>query len=67
MVRAVRGALLTCDQAVKTIIMDLDVKMKFILQDLDDTHLFIDVTKIDIVQERLEEILEENTYRVDLA
>lgn len=65
--RAIRGALLTCDQAVKTIIMDLDSTMKFIIEDLDETHLFIDVSKIDIVQERLEQILEENTYRVDLA
>jgi TFIIH basal transcription factor complex TTD-A subunit len=67
MVRAIRGALLSCDQAVKTIIMDLDNSMKFIIEDLDDTHLFIDANMIDVVQEKLEEILENNTYRVDLG
>lgn len=64
MVKAIKGVLLECDQAVKTIIYDLDAKLKFIIHDLDDTHVFIDGTKLQIVQERLQDILEENTYRV---
>jgi TFIIH basal transcription factor complex TTD-A subunit len=65
MVKAIKGVLLECDQAVKTIIIDLDSKLKFIIADLDETHLFIDSTKVKMVQERLDEILEENTYRVE--
>ncbi|KAH6560471.1 hypothetical protein BASA50_009638 [Batrachochytrium salamandrivorans] len=63
MVRAVKGVLLECDQAVKQIIKDLDNQYHFIIEDLDDNHLFIEAAKVDMVQERLEEILEENTYR----
>jgi tetrahydromethanopterin S-methyltransferase subunit G len=35
----------------------------FIIEDLDETHLFIDTDHIDEVMERLDEILEENTYK----
>jgi TFIIH basal transcription factor complex TTD-A subunit len=66
MVKAIKGVLLECDQAVKTIILDLDAKLKFIIADLDETHLFIDSTKVEMIQTRLEEILEENTYRIEL-
>ncbi|KAI8925677.1 TFIIH subunit TTDA/Tfb5 [Entophlyctis helioformis] len=58
MVRALKGVLLECDQAVKQIIKDLDVQLNFIIEDLDDTH-------VDLVQERLDEVLEENTYKVN--
>ena len=42
MVKALKGALLECDVAVKQIILELDSKMHFIIEDLDETHLFID-------------------------
>jgi TFIIH basal transcription factor complex TTD-A subunit len=65
MVKAIKGVLLECDPAVKTIVLDLDSKLKFIIADLDETHLFIDSTKVEVVQQRLDEILEENTYRIE--
>ncbi|KAL2916163.1 hypothetical protein HK105_204254 [Polyrhizophydium stewartii] len=60
MVRAVKGVMVECDPAVKQIIKDLDTQHHFIIEDLDETHLFIDASKIEMVQERLEEILEED-------
>ena len=57
--------MIECDQAVKSIILDLDSKLKFIIEDLDETHLFIDASKLEEVQETLENILEDNTYRVE--
>jgi hypothetical protein len=65
MVKAIRGCIIECDQAVKSIILDLDSKLKFIIEDLDETHVFIDVSKLEEVQEKLENILEDNTYRVE--
>ena len=64
MVTAIKGALVECDSAVKSIILDLDSQIKFVIQDLDDTHLFIDGSKLPEVRERLEEILEENSYKI---
>ncbi|XJO77053.1 hypothetical protein BDV3_001692 [Batrachochytrium dendrobatidis] len=58
MVRAVKGVLLECDQAVKQIIKELDSQLHFIIEDLDDTHLFIEAAKVELVQDRLEDILE---------
>lgn len=67
MVRAIKGCLLECDQAVKAVILDLDNTIKFIIEDLDDTHLFIQKDKAELVKQKLDEILEENTYRIDLG
>ncbi|KAI9097005.1 TFIIH subunit TTDA/Tfb5 [Phlyctochytrium arcticum] len=70
MVRATKGALLECDPAVKEIVLDLDNKRsdsgepRFIIEQLDETHLFIDLAVLDWLKDKLDEILEENTYRV---
>ena len=58
MVKALKGAILECDVAVKQIILELDSKMHFIIEDLDETHLFIDATQSEAIQENLENILE---------
>ncbi|KAJ3303729.1 hypothetical protein HDV03_003602, partial [Kappamyces sp. JEL0829] len=50
--------------SVKSIILDLDAQLKFVIDDLDETHLFIDASKVEMVRSELENILEENTYRV---
>lgn len=62
--RAVKGILLECDEAVKQIIKELDNELKFIIHDLDETHLFIDASHIETVKEKLNDKLEENTYRI---
>ena len=64
--KAIRGALITCDQAVKTIILDLNSTENFILEDLDETHLFIEHDKVDWLKEHLETVLEDNAYRVGI-
>lgn len=53
------------DPATKQILLTLNGEMQppFIVEDLDETHLFIDTDYIDEVMERLDEILEENTYK----
>ncbi|EGF77737.1 hypothetical protein BATDEDRAFT_91498 [Batrachochytrium dendrobatidis JAM81] len=58
MVRATILYLFTSDQAVKQIIKELDSQLHFIIEDLDDTHLFIEAAKVELVQDRLEDILE---------
>ncbi|KAJ3049308.1 General transcription factor IIH subunit 5 [Rhizophlyctis rosea] len=67
MVRAITGALIECDPAVRQILIDLDNQAppdeKFIIKKLDDTHLLIKSQFVDSVKEQLEDILEENTYR----
>ncbi len=65
MVKAIKGVFLECDSAVKSIIMDLNTQLKFIIEDLDDTRLFIDGSKLAAVQERLQQVLEENTYKIN--
>lgn len=60
------------DAAVKQIIIDLDKSFHFILSDLDETHLFvgerlkliIDGSLLERVRDKLDAILEENTYRI---
>uniref|UniRef100_A0A0W0F548 General transcription and DNA repair factor IIH subunit TFB5 n=1 Tax=Moniliophthora roreri TaxID=221103 RepID=A0A0W0F548_MONRR len=39
--RAVKGVLLTCDPAVKQILLIMNERQHFILEDLDDNHLVI--------------------------
>ncbi|CDO68466.1 hypothetical protein BN946_scf184919.g3 [Trametes cinnabarina] len=39
--KAIRGVLLTCDSAVKQILLALNEKDNFIIEDLDDHHLVI--------------------------
>ncbi|KAI8921155.1 TFIIH subunit TTDA/Tfb5 [Powellomyces hirtus] len=71
MVKARKGILLECDPAVKQIVQDLDNKRaeggegRFIFEVLDETHLFIDPSIVVWLQSKLEDILEENTYRFE--
>ncbi|KAJ3186582.1 TFIIH complex subunit tfb5 [Gaertneriomyces sp. JEL0708] len=71
MVKARRGVLIECDPAVKQIILDLDNKQeesgqpRFVYESLDETHLFVDPEYVDELRRTLDEILEENTYRME--
>ncbi|KAK4052458.1 hypothetical protein OIV83_002260 [Microbotryomycetes sp. JL201] len=65
MVKATRGVLVTCDPAVKQILLQLDEQQerdKFIIQDLDDTHLLVSGDKLEWVKQQLELELEKNNY-----
>ncbi|GAA5859000.1 hypothetical protein JCM8547_003962 [Rhodosporidiobolus lusitaniae] len=65
MVKATRGALVTCDPAVKQILLQLDEnagRHRFIIADLDETHLLIKPESVDRVRESLEAELEKNFF-----
>ncbi|GAA5897529.1 TFIIH complex subunit TFB5 [Sporobolomyces salmoneus] len=65
MVKATRGVLITCDPAVKQILLQLDESGqlgRFIISDLDDTHLLIAPDYVERVQDELELELEKNHF-----
>ncbi|GAA5921951.1 hypothetical protein JCM3775_003432 [Rhodotorula graminis] len=66
MVKATRGVLITCDPAVKQILLQLDQEerpsQRFLIADLDETHVLIAPDAVERVRENLEEVLEKNHY-----
>jgi TFIIH basal transcription factor complex TTD-A subunit len=60
MVKALKGVLITCDPAVKQILLQLDEEQRFIIQDLDDTHLLVSVGSVERLKNDLQEELEKN-------
>ncbi|KAI5477513.1 TFIIH basal transcription factor complex TTD-A subunit [Pseudohyphozyma bogoriensis] len=64
MVKATKGTLVTCDPAVKQILLQLEEtgKEQFIIQELDDTHLLVKADSMDRVGRELELELEKNNY-----
>lgn len=54
------GVLVTCDPAVKQILLQLDENDRFIIQDLDDTHLLVSADAVDRLKADLEMELEKN-------
>ncbi|KAL1938759.1 hypothetical protein VTO73DRAFT_11362 [Trametes versicolor] len=65
--KAIRGVLLTCDSAVKQILLTLNEKENFIIEDLDDFHVVIKADEEYRVRRELEAELEKNTYSLDSA
>ncbi|KAG0332320.1 hypothetical protein BG000_010122 [Podila horticola] len=61
----VKGVVIECDTSVKQIILGLNEKSHFIIEDLDDTHVFVDAGCIDQLREDIDQILNENTYKVE--
>lgn len=58
----------TSDPAMKQFLLYLDEKMalgkKFILKDLDDTHLFILAEVVHTLQERVGELMDQNSFPI---
>jgi len=63
--KAVRGVLLTCDVAVKQILLVKNQQQHFIIEDLDDFHLLIKAEEEDRIRRMLDTELEKNTYSLD--
>jgi len=63
--RAIKGILLTCDSAVKQILLVMNEKSSFIIEDLDEFHLVIKADEEWRVRRELEAELEKNTYSLD--
>lgn len=60
--KAIKGVLLTCDSAVKQILLTMNEKQSFIIEDLDDHHVVIKADEEWRVRRELEDELEKNTY-----
>ncbi|KAI8459296.1 TFIIH subunit TTDA/Tfb5 [Phakopsora pachyrhizi] len=77
MVRAVKGVLLTCDPAVKQLILSLNdnpnnynsndcyLSTPFIIQDLDETHVLVTNDCVNQVRAKVEAELEKNTFTLE--
>ncbi|KAK3685058.1 TFIIH subunit TTDA/Tfb5 [Podospora appendiculata] len=63
MPRAIRGVLIECEPAIKSIIVHLDsVNNDIIIEDLDEQHLVVKENMVHSLKQKLEERLRE-TYR----
>lgn len=63
MPRARKGALVQCDPSIKALIIQIDAERhSIILEELDDTHLFVDPTKVEFIKEELNRLLSKNIY-----
>jgi len=63
--KAVKGVLLTCDVAVKQILLAKNQEQNFVIEDLDDYHLLIKADEEDRIRRMLDVELEKNTYSID--
>lgn len=51
------GVLITCEPAIKSIIVHLDSEHHdIIIEDLDETHLFVKENMVQVLKQRLEEV-----------
>lgn len=59
MVRATQGTLITCDPAIKSILLKIDADNgnKYIMEDLDETHLFAKEATLPEFKEKLAKVL----------
>jgi len=62
MVNVTKGILVECDPAMKQFLLHLDEKRSlgssFIIQDLDETHIFISADVLDMLQDRIDELMD---------
>jgi len=65
--RAIKGVFITCDSAVKQILLALDERpgQSFIIEDLDEFHVLIRADEEQRVRRELEAELEKNTYSME--
>lgn len=49
---------------MKQLVLSLNERDQFIIEDLDETHVFIDASYVDTLQERFDVALEENIYKL---
>ncbi|KAG9283015.1 general transcription factor IIH subunit 5 [Astyanax mexicanus] len=68
MVNVLKGVLVECDPAMKQFLLYLDetsaLGKKFIIQDLDDTHVFILAEVVPILQEKVGELMDQNSFPI---
>uniref|UniRef100_UPI00006835E4 general transcription factor IIH, polypeptide 5 n=1 Tax=Homo sapiens TaxID=9606 RepID=UPI00006835E4 len=61
-----KGMLIECDPAMKQFLLYLDesnaLGKKFIIQDIDDTHVFVIAELVNVLQERVGELMDQNAF-----
>ncbi|KLO18237.1 nucleotide excision repair TFIIH subunit [Schizopora paradoxa] len=60
--KAIKGVLLTCDSALKQILLTMNEKQSFIIEDLDDNHVVIKADEEYRVRLEVEAELEKNSF-----
>jgi len=64
-------AFLCSDPAVKQFLLHLDEKIilgkKFVIDDLDETHLFVSAEIVPVLQEKVWEIMDNNSFNTAQA
>lgn len=57
------GTLIECDPSIRALILTIDQRNDdIIIEELDETHLFIDSSKVEYVKQELAKLLDENTF-----
>ena len=55
---------------MKQFLLHLDEKLelgkKFVTEDLDDTHLFIDSELVDLLKEKIDDLMEKYSYKAEI-
>ncbi|XP_067845254.1 general transcription factor IIH subunit 5 isoform X1 [Heptranchias perlo] len=68
MVNVLKGVLIECDPAMKQFLLYLDdtnaLGKKFIIQDLDETHLFVLAEVVHILQEKVGDLMDQNSFPI---
>ncbi|KAH0622409.1 hypothetical protein JD844_024702 [Phrynosoma platyrhinos] len=68
MVNVLKGILIECDPAMKQFLLYLDesnaLGKKFIIQDLDETHVFVLAEMINCLQEKVGELMDQNSFPI---
>jgi len=68
MVQVSAGVLVRCDPPMKQYLLYLDDKRllgeTFVIKDLDENHLLISDGKMDQVQEKIDELMNKNSFAV---
>ncbi|KAJ6664562.1 hypothetical protein lerEdw1_006135 [Lerista edwardsae] len=68
MVNVLKGILIECDPAMKQFLLYLDesnaLGKKFIIQDLDETHVFVLAEMVNFLQERVGELMDQNSFPI---
>ena len=65
-VNVLKGVLIECDPAMKQFLLYLDecnaLGKKFIIQDIDDTYVFVIAELVNVLQERVGELMNQNAF-----
>ncbi|XP_069811070.1 general transcription factor IIH subunit 5 [Dendropsophus ebraccatus] len=68
MVNVLKGVLIECDPAMKQFLLYLDetnaLGTKFIIQDLDETHVFVLAELVSVLQDKVGELMDQNSFPI---